>query len=269
MSNSRNLRFFLSTLAAALMVLAWTGASRADLTLSWSETSPAQAGSTLAGTVTFHYDATNSLLDITLKNTGSAAGHNPDILNGLLFNVAGSPTLSATSANLTSGSNLIDSSNGNTVSGTAANGWGLSQGSGVSSSTSGIYPTATNYAVQAAGFSFPSGTGITGQSNFGNSTSQNLDGGDYGIVNGVVTGSSNKINTGFSPLVSNSMSFVLDNYTGQAITDVVVQYGTAIGPNSTEPFIPLTTVPEPSTTVIAALGTLGFLGYGLRRRKAK
>ena len=53
MSNSRNLRFFLSTLAAALMVLAWTGASRADLTLSWSEASPAQPGSTLAGTVNF------------------------------------------------------------------------------------------------------------------------------------------------------------------------------------------------------------------------
>ena len=213
------------------------------------------------GRANFYYDSVHSQLDITLTNTGSAAGNNPDVLLGLFFNASGS-SLTAVSASLTGVSNLINLK-GAPVSGNAADGWAYDLGSSVQSATSGTYPVTDYYAIHGAGYT------LTGnQSNFPNHTSNiNIDGVDYGIVNGVSSGT--KVNK--SPLVDNSMTFVMGGYTGQSITDVVVQYGTGIGPNEKAPFIPLpvNAVPEPSTMVIAALGTLGFLGYGLRKRMAK
>jgi hypothetical protein len=231
---SRTTRPWLVAIGVALMSLAWTSASRADL----------------SQTVTFT-TLPGNLLQVVLTSTGDAAASNIQILNGVFFNVAGNPVLSAQSANLTSGSNLINSTTGAVVAGNAADGWGLFQGATVLAATTGIYSPPTSYGIISAGF------GVGGQSNFGNSNGQNLDGGDYGIVHGVTA--NNSINPQFSPLVSNSMTFVLDNYTGQAITDVVFQYGTALS----------TPVPEPSTLAIAGLGALGFVTYGLRRRLKK
>jgi hypothetical protein len=57
--------------------------------------------------------------------------------------------------------------------------------------------------------------------------------------------------------------------------DILVQGGSGTGPGATTTLTDLTqnfsqtVVPEPSTMAIAALGALGFIGYGLRRRLKK
>jgi len=72
----------------------------------------------------------------------------------------------------------------------------------------------------------------------------------------------------FNPYVSGTLSFtvaVTGVTSSTTITSATFSFGT--GPETFVPGVPTTTpVPEPSTLAIAGLGTLGFLGYGLRRR---
>jgi hypothetical protein len=68
-----------------------------------------------------------------------------------------------------------------------------------------------------------------------------------------------------NPYVNQTATFTItgSNITaGTTITDVVFSFGTESGDN-------VAAVPEPSTMAIAGLGTLGFMGYGLRRRLKK
>jgi len=96
--------------------------------------------------------------------------------------------------------------------------------------------------------------------------------------------------------IGTSATYVTNNYnnsaSGAGVTGISLPGGTLSGPGPITPTAPfalivanqvtmggnttatisvradLTPIPEPSTMALAALGTLGLIGYGLRRRKA-
>src|SRR5262245_23014587 len=124
--------FFTALTAVTMLFLSNSSVSRAALFTGTSGTLSAEADFQLSGTT----------LTITLTNTGVST-NNPTLLHGLYFNVTGSPTLTAGTANLVSGSTQVNL-NGTAYVGSevAANGWGFVQGSAVSSKVAG-----ENYAI--------------------------------------------------------------------------------------------------------------------------
>jgi hypothetical protein len=86
-----------------------------------------------------------------------------------------------------------------------------------------------------------------------------LDGSAYGILSVGYAGS-DLDGLGSKTFIQPSMVFVLSGWSGSlsAITNVNFQYGTALS----EPNLPATLVPEPSSVVLAVSGValLGLLG---------
>jgi hypothetical protein len=78
---------------------------------------------------------------------------------------------------------------------------------------------------------------------------------------------SNASITGHSPSVDGPATFTL-NLTGvtSSTTISAVQFSFGTGPDTDIHGTQSISTPEPSTLVIAGLGALGFLGYGLRKR---
>jgi hypothetical protein len=102
------------------------------------------------------------------------------------------------------------------------------------------------------------GLGVFGKGNFG-SEGQNLQGADYGIING--TGASGNDHIPVTQFVNNSMVFVLGGlpagFTLGTLNDVEFQYGTTLAPS--EPMlVAMMQVPEPSTLALLALGGLAL-----------
>jgi hypothetical protein len=230
-------------LGAALLVLVSSHACQASMMFGGSS-------GTLAAQATF--DLTGTTLTVTLTNTGAAAGSNGDLLHGLFFDVTGSPTLAAGTANLNAGSTQINF-DGTPFTGTnvAADGFGFGQG------LSGGSPA--SYGIASAGF------GLFGGSNFAGSNGQALDGTNWGIANGVTT--PNSISGGQAPpvLVDNSMVFTLTGFTASLsdIKNVSFQYNTSLS-GTNIPGTPAV-APEPPTIIGATLASL--LGLGLARRR--
>jgi hypothetical protein len=130
---------------------------------------------------------------------------------------------------------------------------------------------AYNSTIAAAGYTI--GFGDSGAQHFYNPVKAPIDGSDYSIVGkgGVMP------NGGFKePVFENSLVFTFTVTNAFSLSQlgnsVRFQYGTGLSEPSIisgPPVITPNPIPEPSTLVIAGLGALGFLGYGLRRRWAK
>jgi hypothetical protein len=187
-----------------------------------------------------------------------------NVLSAVLFNSSGlTPVSAALNNNTTPPSFSTDTTATNLNVG---DGWQYV--SGISNNNDGYTSGISSIGLPAFG---PSG-------NFDPAQPQNevkLDGGGYGIIG---TGGFDNTNQGLlnhGPLFENSVVFTL-NVTGgfslsQLGNSVSFQYGTALNENAvtgTQP-PPPDPVPEPSTLAIAGLGALGFVTYGLRRRRAR
>jgi hypothetical protein len=245
-----------SALAAALMLLSWAGSSRADLTYSGS------SGALSASAV---FSLSGSTLTVTLTNTSTTEVSEPtDVLTAVLFNTT--HTLIPVSATLPSGTTQWYPSSPLVNPG---DGWGYQAGFNPSNATHN-----ENSVIAATG-----AFNNLGQTNF-SGASNNLAGLAYGLLNQGFTDppSPNTGVSGHGPLFSNSVKFTLTAATGFSLTElgdsVVFQYGTASnetnyrsGPPTTGTTLQAT--PEPTTLGLAALGALGFMGYGLRRRIEK
>jgi len=240
MSKPDRMRFFITTLGAALLSLMWASPSRAITFTGSSGTLAASADFELSG----------STLTVTLTNTSTNTALDPtDVLTAVAFNTT--KALTPVSASLPTGTTVWYGSITNT-----GDGWGY--GSGLSDAHG------ENSAISATG----AFNGL-GHSNF-SGASNALDGLAYGILPAGYTGvGANTGIKGHGPLIQNSVVFTLTAAAGFSLSElgssVVFQYGTA----TTDTCFGGSVVPEPSSLAIAGLGGLGLFGYGLRRRRTK
>jgi hypothetical protein len=257
-------RFRASALVAALMLLSWSTPSRADIYEFTGSTGnlSAEADFQLVGTT----------LTVTLTNTSTTAvSDNGSTLGGVFFSTSTPVTAVSAALNtatFTDTNNVVH--NGSFVaSGSIVNNVGEGWLYGNPVSVSGF-----NSTIAAAGYTI--GFGDTGAQAFYNPPQTPLDGADYAIVG---RGGINPNGGLKQPLFENSLVFTLSVTSAFSLSQlgnsVRFQWGTSLseshvtsGPPTIIP-TPTPAAPEPSTLVIAGLGGLGFLGYGLRRRTAK
>ena len=204
-------------------------------------------------------------LQVTLTNTGTGDPANPgDILSGVLFNLAGNPTLSKDSAVLGAGSTVI---HGPTPSTDPAVGAPPNSVAGEWAYTNSLNSHGANESIYSAGYfsgtaRFPvsPGSAILGTNLQG---PDSVNGIQYGITTAFDTLGND--NTGIAAgLIQNQVVFTLDNFTGTLadISNVSFQYGTAL----TETNIP-GNVPDSGPT--AMLLGLSLSGLGFVRRFVK
>lgn len=205
----------------------------------------------LAATVTFDISGSNLL--VTLDNTSSADVTVPaDVLGAVFFDITGSPTLSAVSAFIHSGSAMV---NGTAPGGDVGGAWAYKSG------LSGA-PGGAKYGISSAGY------GLFGPPNVFPGADPDPSNGPAGMEFGLLSAGDNT-STGNSPILSNpftkhAVDFVLSGlpvgFQLTSISNVRMQYGTTIGSEPTYQAF----VPEPATGAILALAGLCFAG---RRRE--
>jgi PEP-CTERM motif len=251
--------FLLEFAAAALAVVAVPSAAKADILFSFSGTN----GSDGAVSGTLDIAAGNGVLIVTVTNTFNASngvdiGQGISSFNFTVANIAvptafaglsgDVATLSASGGppgipyTLASGTTFSD-----TVSGNTDKHW-----SGISGSTS-----------PQVGF------GTAGSFAPGGQPTDLILPSSGGAYDGVGSHEPSLI----GPTVFTLTDAGITSSTVLAVADFThVQMGFGTGPDVTEDAGPGTNtdspaiVPEPSTLIVAGLGALGFLGYGLRKR---
>lgn len=257
-----------SVLSGVVLALVWAGTGRADITFSGSGSDGLNPANTLQAQVTFSVSGNELVIDLT--NTATFKTLDPqDVLTAVYFDISGKPTLTNPTAVVGPGSKLFETPSQTTLTAPSSlmlastpGGWDYETGS-------------TGSVSQYYGF------GTAGLDRFAGGTSSGGNGGpgNYGIAQNVTYTSfsgylkNDKKSSDLTPLVSNTIQFTLTGLpTGfnlSSISDVRFQYGTS---NSEPSFAGIpqvqlqSVVPEPSTLVVAALGALGFIGYGLRTR---
>jgi hypothetical protein len=229
MKNSRNMRFLMSTLSAALMVLAWSGASRADVVFEFDPVNTF-SGNAPTGTLSATFsDVSGGVQLVITSNLGS--GENVATKNdGFYFNVEpGLAALGHMSISLVSfvGFNSTPS---------LAQGEDLFKPDG----TGGLYDLNLTWAKQGGFTNGQSETLLI------TTSSGTISAADF-----------NYLSTGGSPTSYYAAVHVQNTPGGSAW----------VGGTQPPPLTP--GAPEPSTMAIAGLGALGFLGYGLRRHLKK
>ncbi len=200
------------------------------------------------------FDTSGSDLLVTLTNTSTADVLNPgDVLTAVFFDIAGDPTLAATSAVLATGSSVWFGSTdpGGSLGGEWAYASGLSgapygASQGISSSGLGLFAPSDLFG----------GTNLQGP--------VDPDGLQYGITSlGDNPTTGNKAVTGTNALIYYSMVFTLSglpgNFSLDSIDNVSFQYGTSLKDTN----LP---VPEPNTLALLAMG-LGVAGFLIRRQQ--
>lgn len=197
------------------------------------------------------FDVINSTqLQVVLTNLGTAPAGNIDgsnMIGGLYFDIAGNPTLTRISAAVSSGSSVIQ----NGVS-TVGQYWGLYTGANV-------YQNNADYSLRGVGYGQTGGP----NGNFCTTGCTQLNGADYMVAYSSYVAGTGNGNLGTTPLIRNSITFVMDglpsNFNLNSISSVGVQYGTSLS----EPFIPTGgQVPEPGTWAMLGIGmfALGIVG---------
>ena len=240
------------------------------LLLCWSNSANALLFTTAPGAMAASADFVilpGGFLQVTLTNTGTGDPAAPgDILSGVLFNLAGNPTLSKDSAVLGAGSTVI---HGPTPSTDPAAGAPPNSVAGEWAYTNSLNSHGANESIYSAGYfdgnaRFPVSPGSA-------TVGTNLQG--PGSVNGIQYGITTAFdtlgndNTGIAAgLIQNQVVFTLDNFTGSLadISSVSFQYGTAL----TETNIPGTS-PVPDSGPTAMLLGLSLSGLGFVRRFVK
>lgn len=230
-----------------LAVAFGVGSARADVSM-WTANGSSSDGP-LSGSATF--TTTNGVLSVTLTDTllASAFKSSGQAVSDISFTVSnnvtsvGSTSASGQFADVDGSGNVTyvaqDNTSNNTFNGlTTPTRW-ISNGT----------LTGTNLALDALGNGQPSAMIAPTISNGGQYVNAN---------NGVQQ---------FNSYVVGSATFTL-NLTGitadTTVSNVVFSFGTK--PSNVDGV--LSVVPEPSTMLVATFGAIGFVGYGLRRRKA-
>lgn len=277
-------RALLSAVGTAVICLAGSSMSRASLTeissFSASGTNPA-SGDKVSATATFYFDPSHPKgLIIDLVNTSDFNATHPqggklggsDVLVGLAFNISGNPAYAASQSSSLTPRLTLDGGAGPTST-------VLVNKKGDSSLTD----TWTDDRTKGGKNKNSNVTGAYGISTngFGGAFKGRVGGPNDGIVgpgnsSSTVAGGNGK-GKGTFPLAMNGLEFTLTFKTRVSdvtLSNVQFLFGTegtgvlnGIDPHVVavpEPHV--VAVPEPSTMVMAALGALGFLGHGLRRR---
>jgi len=195
-------------------------------------------------TATADFSLSGTTLTITLSSVGDAARVPTDILTGLYFS-ANDENLTPISADLASGSTLLNPVAGQSIGGNWQFAAGKSGQGLPNNASAGIVTT---------------GLGVFGPTgNFG-TPAQTLGGFDYGIVNGIAGDANNPVKG--ATLINNSIVFTLTvpgDFDVASITDVGFQWGTSLSEN------PPSEVPDGGSTV-TLLG-VALVGLGCVRRK--
>jgi hypothetical protein len=282
------MRRFCSILGGVFLVMAWAGPSRADLNFSGGGSDSSglapvpfasflgkgsDGSNTLQAKVSFSVSGSHLVIDLSNTATFKTLGPS-DILTAVYFDIKGNPKLSNPTAVVATGSVLFQTPSQSILKTPASlmfkstpGGWDYESG--------GTKSVSENYGFGTAGLDrFAGGTSSGGNGGPGN----------YGVAqNEAFTSFSgylnnNKKSTDPTPLVKDTVEFTLSGlpttFKLSDISDVRFQYGTSLsGPSVSGAFQGPPTVqavaPEPSSLVLAALGALGFLGYGLRKRIGK
>ncbi|MDA3919184.1 MAG: hypothetical protein PF501_00670 [Salinisphaera sp.] len=232
------------------------------------------AGNPVSASAQFTFN--RDLLTIFLSNTSpSHSGQDTpgSTLTGLFFDLTGDPLLSSDSATVSSGSSIIQAS-------TCSPGPCL-----------GVTNVGGEFGYQHDGSRFPNGAGegiasagyaTTGFSqNIGNFNGNNLDdpasldGINFGLVSSASGftpngGKNGKGGLKYDPLIQDSVTFVLDNVKGLAVSDisnVSFQYGTNISEGNIPGMPPSVSVSEPPSGYVFGLGALLLLfRFWIRKR---
>jgi hypothetical protein len=251
-------------LAALGLVLALGATSaRADLYTFSNGTRAASADFSLSG----------NTLTVVLTNTSTFdVGVPEDVLTALYFNPGAGATLTKVSALLTNGSTVYYDADGQPAGGVVGGEWAykngisVTVGTGLGAKTYGAGISSVGLGVFGPGDLFP-GPDLQSPTS--------PDGLQYGLLSaGDDPATGNGGITGSGGLIKNSVTFqfTVSNFNLSSLGGSVgFQYGTDLSEPSFngEPFDPGPPVPEPSTLAIAGLGALGFVGYGIRRRRSK
>jgi hypothetical protein len=214
-------------------------AACADL---WTATGTGTGGDgPISGSANFIISAGQIQVIVTNLLSATASLDQGEAVSGVKFTISNAP--GTNSSNTASGQlvNVGSSGNVTNISGTLGN-W-------ISSTTGGFGISGNTITLEAIGH--------------GNSVQMVLpaSAGPYNVNPGFAS---------HNPYVDGPATFTL-NLSGvtanTTITAVKISFGTS--PDTTLDATEVTTVPEPSTLAIAGLGTLAFVGYGLRKRLKK
>lgn len=247
MYESRTSRFV--KFAAACVALVIAGQASAAITFSGSSVF---SGTGVSASATFGTDGNGDLI-VTLVNTFT--GDTPDqahLLTALFF--SGADGLTTVSAAAASGSTEWNIGKKVSLEGPSVLGQQWEYLSGLSGA-----PGNAADGISSSGF------GIFGQGNFA-ANGVAVDGSPYALLSAGYDGSTGDGLKSQGPYIQDSMVFTLSGFNGDlsSINDVIFQYGTTLGGDSSFEGIP--TMPEPNFGLGAALSLLPVIGFcGLKR----
>jgi hypothetical protein len=184
----------------------------------------------------------DGMIDVTLVNLLANPKDAGQLLSDLSFTLGGGGSLSGATLSNSSGQEITVGSTGSfTLGSTVPTGWGFSK-SGTTTATLDVLGTSEAPKHLIIG---PPGSGNT-----------------YSNANGSIAG-----NKPHNPFLNGSATFVIAGSgitASTTITSATFSFGTTPGMNvSGTP----TTVPEPSSSLLLGLGTLGLMGLATASRK--
>ena len=254
--------------AVLLGVLSLSSSADAGSVLYSQTIDPDSSGNVTDAHVTAEFsDVVGGQFTLTLSYLSATVGSHFDngaVLTGFTWNATGNPAITAVSAVIAAGSQLIETS-GTTVTPVDPQPSNINYGWAYRSNLSGTYGP---YGVGAAG---GSGDPSFGANDRINSTSTiPLDGVDYGVV--PVLASGKGFNNGLKdPVVQSSIVLTFNVGPGSTfdpmndITDAYFLFGSNLTPHSAGGGTHAS--PEPSSLALLSIGIVGVAGAARRRRR--